>query len=597
MLEFLLDWTSRASVLIALAGVIAVLARRRSAATKNLIWRVALVAVVLLPLGRIEPKISAPSPLPSASATVMSVFDKGLANPVAQKSRTSNAQDPPVSSDAEPNVDWSAIFGGIYAAGALLLLLRWSAGHLRIRRMAHHALTLPQYDGTVRRSSTSELAVPVTFGLLSPVILLPAESEDWPCERVEAALLHERAHIARRDWAWQCLVFAFNTIHWFNPLFWFMSSELERTSEAAADDEVLSAGLAPTTYAGELLRVAEAARQGFFAGAAMVGSNGVKGRLKRILADGIDRRRPGRRMLAGVVGLIALSGALVAALSVAQAARIPLRTSEQTVSEATLPDGGVARLVYLSGPDVHRAPQWRPDGSPATADDLAAAKGRSCQIGPQLDTQMSVACFEIKGVRTQGQPNATFLLNSRRDFGFGSAEFWTTNKAGPSGGQVANAVGFITIDLKPGLEVADLSIGVAAGPFDEVEHDQLGRGGLQATAIQRATGLKTVVDRSGRNPRFVQTFDPNMATVRVVIPRDLVGKNFELKAYDREGNELKTTGGIEAPQPDSSGTVHFGTDFNVKSLKQIASATLYARDYEWVKFTGVHLTPNPAPTR
>ena len=47
-----------------------------------------------------------------------------------------------------------------------------------------------------------ELAQPVTFGFLSPVILLPSAVRDQPASIQRAVLAHELWHVRRRDWLW-----------------------------------------------------------------------------------------------------------------------------------------------------------------------------------------------------------------------------------------------------------------------------------------------------------------------------------------------------------------------------------------------------------
>ena len=48
----------------------------------------------------------------------------------------------------------------------------------------------------VRLLVNPSVGTPVTAGVLHPVIFLPADSAEWPEERLRVVLLHEMAHIA-----------------------------------------------------------------------------------------------------------------------------------------------------------------------------------------------------------------------------------------------------------------------------------------------------------------------------------------------------------------------------------------------------------------
>jgi hypothetical protein len=97
---------------------------------------------------------------------------------------------------------------------------------------------------------------PITWGLFRPVILLPRTALFWPRERLHAVLLHELAHIRRRDSFVQVLSLFVCTLYWPNPLVWLGARALRRDAEMAADDAALLAGVKPSAYADELLALA-----------------------------------------------------------------------------------------------------------------------------------------------------------------------------------------------------------------------------------------------------------------------------------------------------------------------------------------------------
>jgi beta-lactamase regulating signal transducer with metallopeptidase domain len=97
---------------------------------------------------------------------------------------------------------------------------------------------------------------PITWGLSKPVILLPKAATFWARERLHTVLLHELAHIRRRDSLVQALALAVAAVYWPNPLVWMAARALRREAEIAADDSVIIAGVKPSSYAGELVRLA-----------------------------------------------------------------------------------------------------------------------------------------------------------------------------------------------------------------------------------------------------------------------------------------------------------------------------------------------------
>jgi len=108
----------------------------------------------------------------------------------------------------------------------------------------------------IRIAVTDHPALLVTWGVLSPVILLPAGANAWPAERMRIVVAHEMAHLARHDWPVQLLAEMVRATQWFNPLFWSACARLRCESEQACDDIVIESGIGGASYASHLLALA-----------------------------------------------------------------------------------------------------------------------------------------------------------------------------------------------------------------------------------------------------------------------------------------------------------------------------------------------------
>ncbi len=165
--------------------------------------------------------------------------------------------------------------------------------------------------------SLEKVTVPLTYGIWYPVVVLPAGADEWPSERLHAALLHEMAHIKRYDWALQMLGHLVAALYWFHPLIWIGLKQMRTESEAACDDMVLAAGVPAQDYAHHLLDVALSVRniRRLRSGTvAMAQGPKVEGRLRAVLTSGISRRPITQRAIIGVFVVCLLILAPLAAL-------------------------------------------------------------------------------------------------------------------------------------------------------------------------------------------------------------------------------------------------------------------------------------------
>jgi beta-lactamase regulating signal transducer with metallopeptidase domain len=220
----------------------------------------------------------------------------------------------------------------IWAAGVLLVLGRLLLGMSRVRAIVRDAtpVTDPAWVGMLERvahrlglyrrvmlRAGPAGAVPVTCGIVSPVIIVPEEAEDWDDERRELVLTHELAHVRRLDVlthiVGQCAVALF----WFHPLAWIAAARMRLERERACDDLVLGSGARPSRYAGDLLDLVQTlngATAPAAAALAMARRTEIEGRLLSILDAAVRRGPLSARRVAGALAVAAMGVVTIAAV-------------------------------------------------------------------------------------------------------------------------------------------------------------------------------------------------------------------------------------------------------------------------------------------
>lgn len=86
---------------------------------------------------------------------------------------------------------------------------------------------------------SDQIKVPLTFGIISPVILLPKEILKCEKQEITFILQHEYIHIRRWDGLLKLLLAASICVHWFNPFVWIMQRLCEKDLEYACDEKVV----------------------------------------------------------------------------------------------------------------------------------------------------------------------------------------------------------------------------------------------------------------------------------------------------------------------------------------------------------------------
>ncbi|MCG8467688.1 MAG: M56 family metallopeptidase [Gemmatimonadetes bacterium] len=384
----LLEEAAKGFVLLSLALLVAVCLRRASAASRHLVWTVAVCGLLLLPLtARLLPSLELEIPFvdrpaartavataslfvePERSESAVLVGRATAANdggaidasvaPVrtggtkAEKTRRDDDMAGALSSGPEamsgvPPIQWALVTLGVWIGGVLFGLGRLAVGTARLRwlergteRVSDPAIV----DRTRRIARRLGLrrdpvllrgrpdSIPMTWGARRSVVILPEGAEGWEPWRLDAVLTHELGHVVRRDYLVQMVAHVACSLHWFNPLAWIAANRLRIEREHACDDLVLRLGHEPSTYAHELVDLArslQATPPAAVVGVCFARKNRLRARLIALMDHTRDRRPLSRRaVVASVTATLAVAlplGALSA--RAADAARVDAQETD-----------------------------------------------------------------------------------------------------------------------------------------------------------------------------------------------------------------------------------------------------------------------------
>ena len=221
----------------------------------------------------------------------------------------------------------------LWLAAAVAALVPLLAAHLRVKALVRWAkpnrdagwsALLNELSAQIGLSRVPILLIhpeslmPMAVGIRRPVILLPCDCREWTPSRRRMVLLHELAHIARRDLATQLVARLTAACWWFQPLSWIVLRLLRRESERACDELVIRCGVRPSDYAVELLAIAQtftACPQLSAACIAFARADALESRLRSILKP---LGKPSRR-----AGFAAISSLTVLAIAASAVTLLP----------------------------------------------------------------------------------------------------------------------------------------------------------------------------------------------------------------------------------------------------------------------------------
>ena len=346
---FVLDVSLRVLAAAAAVAVLLRLLRIRAAAVLHSAWTAVLVAMLLMPvLPSIVPAL--PVPVPPRAAGFLGAVS-GTQHPssgvveysrqarddihtmpsirIADSVRLADLLETSVTGELASRSWLPLVLLAAYAAGVLLLVSRllygWSLAFAMIRRATRDGPIGVDVPGPVYQSP--EVTVPMTVGVIRPVIILPAAWNTWTCDTLAAIIAHEAAHVRRRDASINFVAHLNRAIFWFHPLAWWLERKLAVTAEHACDEAAARAIAAPGRYAEILVEMANVVcrNRGRLAWQA-VGVNGagvLDSRIDRLLrGDAFARASRGKKIVAGI-GCVLIMATVIACRQ--QSSGTPLR--------------------------------------------------------------------------------------------------------------------------------------------------------------------------------------------------------------------------------------------------------------------------------
>lgn len=339
---------------------------RRPAALRHTVWTAAFASLLALPLIVLFlpiPRLPAPEVLAPAVGFVVNAVE----GPAAPAIST-----PAASAAVPPNQtrlpDFPTLIFSLWAAGASISFLRMLLAMAALSRMrrAGRPHSVPDLATLTRllgiRGDVDVIegpagSMPISFGVFKPAVSMPADAASWDDERRRMVLLHELAHVRRRDAATHLMARSAMCLHWCNPLAWSAWREFLKERERAADDLVLTAGARPSEYARHLLEIASSLRTPQIAGAAAVAMarpSQLEGRLHAILDSSRNRQTTPRAF--GLVAALSAVALLLplASVSAQEGAARAVPEVEATIRSATAQRNfrlvdDAARIAFDSG--------------------------------------------------------------------------------------------------------------------------------------------------------------------------------------------------------------------------------------------------------
>ncbi len=367
------DHVWQSTLILMLAGILALLLRKNRAATRYWLWMSASIKflfpfAILTSLGNYLARFRGNS---AGGDPSFSISMEQVGQPFTRAAM-------PLTFSAEHHTTYlklihllPAILLGVWLSGLIAILFLWyrrwrqissaiqDATGLQEGREVTMLRRLERMNGIqkpIRLLLSQSSLEPGIFGIYRPALIWPAGiSKRLSDAQLHAVLAHEVWHVRRRDNLTAAVHMAVEAIFWFHPLVWWLGARLVEERERACDEETLRYGSEPQAYAEGILNVCKFYTETPLACISGVTGGSLKNRIVRIMTKSFaNNLSVSRKVLLAGIGIAAIVGPI--AFGLMKAPQADAQSSRST--EATTP----AFEVISIKPNHSGAGGWHFDG-------------------------------------------------------------------------------------------------------------------------------------------------------------------------------------------------------------------------------------------
>jgi len=330
--------------------------------------------------------------------------------------------------------DFSERFVAYFNEHAPLLVMLWFivfvarslwlfGGLVYVQRIRHYKTSIPdtafidqlaalcrkiRLNSKVQLLESAMVKVPTALGMFKPVILMPlGMMVQLPPDQVEAVLLHELAHIRRRDFLVNVVQHFAETIFFFNPALLWLSARIREEREHCCDDIAIGVTQSRSGYIQALVSFQEyqLTPRTKYAMAFPGRKKQLLDRVKRILGSNNKTLNIAEKSF--LLLCFSLTGILGFVFSQPEPKKLPEKTATEQVlkidEQSSVPE---------NTPTAETAPET-PAADEAVPDDSAAVPTQDAPAEPTSDLhQLPDAAYYYDGVDIDGVTEGTAITFS-----------------------------------------------------------------------------------------------------------------------------------------------------------------------------------------